>query len=464
MTMQGITPITSGTEKMVSEKGTKASAATFDSFMNTHATKLSCLTETKALNTVSETGKNSSRKELSANRFDQGNSVNLNKRTNGDKVKSSSTYRTLEEQIADAEKTAGMVAQTMLLLQEMFGLQEDELQDIMNQLSLQPQDLLFQADAGVVTLVNTGAIQDLLLGIHGIDDAAAFLTNGELNQELMAVTEQISALLAEGFGVSAEELAGLEPTLLSDFAGQMENLNQSANLDAQAASDQTEDGSVAQNGEGLTVVYEEVKTESGSENGQSQDQMLAGGQSTDRTRKDQPVSQTAADAFADNLVKAFEEVREDASLSTENTMQQIVDQVVRYVRIRVMPETTSMQLQLHPASLGRVALTVATTAAGAATASLVVENQMAKEALESQMIQLKEAFAEQGLKVDAVEVTVAQFGLKKENQQQDDPSGNRKQNRKSHSDDGRSGEEDTKADQVTVSDRRDANSMVDYTA
>ena len=464
MTMQGITPITSGTEKMTSEKGTKANAATFDSFMNTHATKLSCLTETKALNSVSQEGKTGNRKDLSANRFDQGNSVNLNKGTNGDKVKNSSTDRTPEEQIEDAEKAAGMAAQTMLLLQEMFGLLEDELQDIMNQLSLRPQDLLFQADAGAITLVNTSAIQDLLLGIHGIDDAAAFLTNGELNQELMAVTEQISALLAEGFGVSVEELAGLEPTLLSDFAGQMENLNQSANFDTQAATDRTEDGTVVQNGEALTVVYEEVKTESGSENGQSQEQTLSGGQSTDRTRKDGPVSQTAADAFTDNLIKAFEEVQEDASLSTESTMQQIVDQVVRYVRIRVMPETTSMQLQLHPASLGRVALTVATTATGAATASLVVENQMAKEALESQMIQLKETFAEQGLKVDAVEVTVAQFGLKKENQQQDDPSGNRKQNRKFHSDNELPGEEDANTEQVTASDRRDVNSMVDYTA
>jgi len=46
-----------------------------------------------------------------------------------------------------------------------------------------------------------------------------------------------------------------------------------------------------------------------------------------------------------------------------------------------------------------------------------VENQVAKEALESQMITLKETFAEQGLKVDAVEVTVSDFGLEHQNRE-----------------------------------------------
>ena len=93
---------------------------------------------------------------------------------------------------------------------------------------------------------------------------------------------------------------------------------------------------------------------------------------------------------------------------------------------------------------------------------------MAKEALESQMIQLKETFAEKGLKVDAVDVTVAEFGLKKENEQQNDPSGGGSRNRRSHSDDNGSEEEEnvteTVKDHVTASERRDVNSVVDYTA
>lgn len=469
MTMQGIASITLRTEKTASEKVTKASETSFDSFMNTHTEKVSRSTATKPVNPAEGAEKPENRKELPANQFDKGSSVKLSKGTQGDEVKDSVTYQTPEEQILDAEKAAGMAAQVMVLLQELFGLLDVELQDIMSQLSLQPQDLLIQVDTVGITLVNTDAIQNLLLGVHGMEDATAFLTNEELNEELISVTEQISTLLADSFHVAPEHLTELEPALVSDFAEQMEKWNAKADPGTQTVMNQTEDDSTPiQDGEVMTVVYEEVKTETGSEDGQRQEQTLADGQSTstDRPLQDEPVSHTAAGAFTENLVKAFGEVRENADISApaETTMQQIVEQVVRQVRIRVMPETTSMQLQLHPASLGRVALTVATTTVGTATASLVVENQMAKEALESQMIQLKETFAEQGLKVDAVEVTVAEFGFKKENQQQDDPSGNRKQNRRFRSDDEASGEEDAKTEQVTASERRDVNSMVDYTA
>lgn len=465
MTTQGIALITPRTDKMASDKETKVTAATFDSFMNNQATKISHATQTKAVNPSVETEKTGEKKELAANRFDKGKSVDLNAGASGDKVKDSSTNQTPEEPVVDVERAAEIVAQTMILLQDLFGLLGEELQDIMDQFSMQPQDLLLQVQGNELTLVNTGAIQKLLLGVHGVDDTAAFLTSDLLNQEFTEVTKQLTALLAEMFDVPVEELENLEPMLLSDFAGQMKQLTETMDAGVQPKDAQPDEGILSAQEETLTVTYENVTTQTDAEDGQNQENARTDEQSTNQTLPDEPVSPiTAADAFTDNLVKAFDEVRETSQISAEATMRQIVEQVVHQVKIRVMPETTSMELQLHPASLGRVALTVTTTAAGAATASLVVENQIAKEALESQMIQLKESFAEQGLKVDAVEVTVAEFGLKKENQQQDDPSGNRKQNRKFQPDKETSEEEDVTTDQVTASERRDVNSVVDYTA
>lgn len=465
MTTQGIALITPRTDQMASDKETKATTATFDSFMNNQATKISRSTQTKAVNASAETGKMGEKKELAANRFDKGKSVDLNAGATGDKVKYSSTSQSPDEPVVDVERAAEIVAQTMILLQDLFGLLGEELQDIMDQFSLQPQDLLMQVQGNELTLVNTGAIQKLLLGIHGVDDTAAFLTNDLLNQEFTEVTKQLTALLAEVFEVPVEELENLEPMLLTDFAGQMKHITETVDAGTQEKDAQTGVEILTAQEETLTVSYENLTTQAGAEDGQNQEQARTDEQSADQTLPDEPVSQvTAADAFTDNLVKAFEEVRDTSQISAEATMRQIVEQVVHHVKIRVMPETTSMELQLHPASLGRVALTVTATAAGAATASLVVENQIAKEALESQMIQLKESFAEQGLKVDAVEVTVAEFGLKKENQQQDDPSGNQKQNRKFRPDKETSEEEDAATDPVTTSERRDVNSMVDYTA
>ena len=164
------------------------------------------------------------------------------------------------------------------------------------------------------------------------------------------------------------------------------------------------------------------------------------------------------------LSQALEHVEHGEQISAERTMTQIVEQVVRQVRIRVMPETTSMEMQLNPASLGRVNLTVATTG-GVATATMVVENQMAKNALESQLISLKESFAEQGLKVEEVEVTVAEFGLKKENEQQQENMQQKKSGRRFRSDDELVEGDDVETDlNLTSSQRRDSNSVVDYTA
>ncbi len=150
--------------------------------------------------------------------------------------------------------------------------------------------------------------------------------------------------------------------------------------------------------------------------------------------------------------------------SAGQLMTRIVEQVVEQVKIRVMPETTSMELMLHPESLGRVNIQVS-AAAGVAKATLIVENLMAKEALESQLMTLKETFAEQGLKVEAVEVTVSEFGLNQENHQAQQEQQNGAKRRRFRSgdsmDDGVS--EGTETDS-TAAERRDINSVVDYTA
>lgn len=464
MTMQGITAITAKTDQVTPARESKGNDSAFGSLMSQQATRVSNRTSTSGMEAVTAQKTSAEKKELVANRHSGDHSVKLDTGSTGQKVKDSTanTAPNVKEESLDVVKTAEMVAQTMTFLQEMYGLSPQELEDIMSQLSMQPQDLLFLADEGMITLVNTTAIQDLLLGIHGIDDGAAFLTSDMLNQELTAVTEQITELLAEGFGVDREELAALAANLQLDFAEQLGKLGQETSAEEMAEGAMTGESAILAAGEEtMSVVVENYQGEAGTKG--SGEQAMPNGQSKLQA-SDAPESFTsAASAFTENLVQAFEEVHDTAGMNTESIMNQIVEQVVRQVRIRVMPETTSMELQLHPASLGRVSLTVATTAAGA-TASLVVENQMAKEALESQMIQLKESFAEQGLKVDAVEVTVAEFGLKKENQRQEEPAGGKKHSRRFRSEEELAEDEESVADHVTVSERRDVNSMVDYTA
>ncbi len=89
------------------------------------------------------------------------------------------------------------------------------------------------------------------------------------------------------------------------------------------------------------------------------------------------------------------------SADTQDIMRQIMD----YMRINLKPDMSSMELQLHPASLGNLQVQV-TSKGGVVTASFITQNEAVKAALETQMIQLQEQFQEQGVKVEAIEVTV----------------------------------------------------------
>ena len=76
-----------------------------------------------------------------------------------------------------------------------------------------------------------------------------------------------------------------------------------------------------------------------------------------------------------------------------------------YMRVQLKPDMSNLEMQLHPASLGSLQVQVASKG-GVVTAQFFTQNETVKAALESQMIQLKESFAEQGVKVEAIEVTV----------------------------------------------------------
>ena len=63
------------------------------------------------------------------------------------------------------------------------------------------------------------------------------------------------------------------------------------------------------------------------------------------------------------------------------------------------------EMQLHPENLGTLQVHLSSKE-GVLTAQFTTQNDAVKTALESQMIQLKETFSEQGVKVEVIEVTV----------------------------------------------------------
>jgi len=90
------------------------------------------------------------------------------------------------------------------------------------------------------------------------------------------------------------------------------------------------------------------------------------------------------------------------SPQTQNIMNQIMD----FMKVQVHTEMTEVQLQLQPETLGTLNVHVSAKE-GVITAQFAAESENVKAVLESQIIQLKETFAEQGLKVEAIEITLA---------------------------------------------------------
>lgn len=105
----------------------------------------------------------------------------------------------------------------------------------------------------------------------------------------------------------------------------------------------------------------------------------------------------------------------DMKMDAITQMREIVTQVVEQIKVRVNADTTSMEVQLNPESLGKVNLTVVAKE-GHITAQFVTESEIARQALEGQIQQLRENLGEQGLKVDEVEVSVSNFDFSHSNQ------------------------------------------------
>ena len=89
-------------------------------------------------------------------------------------------------------------------------------------------------------------------------------------------------------------------------------------------------------------------------------------------------------------------------------VREIVMRVVDAIKVNLSPDKTSIELSLSPQSLGKISLYI-TSKDGNLTARIATENEVTKQALESQLEMLKETIAEQGIKVEAIEVSVSGF-------------------------------------------------------
>ncbi len=454
MKTQSIAKSMSLVQAKTAGKAAKAGDSSFDSFMVRNTTKMD--------------GKNNDL--FSAKQTDQivgSAAIDINSsRDDFNQNKISLKNDTKDQNVVENVELDEVETKVVQFLGNMFGLSEEDVVDILEQLGLTPMDLvLFMAqDTVAIQPVNVENIKAFIMEVHGVDDASLFLMSDQMSGELGDIMKGIEQILSQELGIDVSQLSQEDSVILQSFAEKLGQIVNNPGEQAKEAVTNTETEAVSETaGSGVPdeiPVVVEMSEDSGTSDALAgESQMSSRGMEEVSARE----IESPLGAFVERLSESFENVRHTETVSPQTTMANIVEQVVNHVRIRVLPQTTSMELQLNPESLGRVNLNV-TSQNGMATATLTVQNQVAKEALESQLTVLRENLESQGLKVDAVEVNVSEFGFKhpEDSEQGRYPQKKQSQNKRFRFDSVEDVEEQESA--VTAAERQDGNSVVDYTA
>jgi len=134
--------------------------------------------------------------------------------------------------------------------------------------------------------------------------------------------------------------------------------------------------------------------------------------------------------FVDNLVKVSPGTQVEFSnkLGQVTELRDIANQIIERIKVSIQPDQTSMELQLNPENLGKVNLSIQSKN-GVLTAQFVVQNELSKEAIENQLHTLRETLNNQGIKVEAIEVTVSTYAFEQNTSEGSDSQTDAQKNR-----------------------------------
>ncbi len=122
-------------------------------------------------------------------------------------------------------------------------------------------------------------------------------------------------------------------------------------------------------------------------------------------------------SFADAAMEVQPEGNVSQIQTQVTTPQEIANQIMDYMRSQVKPDMQTIEMQLHPASLGNIQISLIHKD-GTLTANFTCQDEQVRAVLENQMIQLQERFEEQGIKVNSIEVSVGTHSFEQNMEQQ----------------------------------------------
>ena len=311
------------------------------------------------------------------------------------------------------------------ILKDELGVSDEQVEDAMSILGLQWMDLL-----------NPASLSQLVTQLTGTEDACSLLMSEEFTN-IMQNTDELVQSLSETLGISKDEWVALQNQLAELTADFNETVDM-ADGGVQEIAPQTDATITSQDTTVMAATVQMTHTTEETQNVQSEEETEdaapviqvnasedaqtennvsenASGEMGEPAAQSQKTKESSVNEHAQNMefqvraeqqTVAPEEVNKVASRTTID-VQDIMNQITEFAKVNLSPENSSIEMQLNPENLGKVYLHIAATKEGNITAELAVSSETVKTALEAQIADLRTSLNQQGIKVDAVEVTIA---------------------------------------------------------
>lgn len=307
-----------------------------------------------------------------------------------------------EDSVEDAARVLKAVEE---LIVEELNITPEELESILEDMNLDIEDLLIPAN-----------MRDFILQVNG-NTNVDILINEDLASFVNDICAQVENILKEYNISDVSEFIELTDEFKNQIETYMSDMDNKTVVESTNTSDiPLVDEEVSEDAINVKVTREETPTNSG-ENIMKSD-VNADTLTSDTNQSSSSQEFTGKDndtnSIMNNLNQAINNVMTgegpDGVTSYTDAVQEadIIRQIIDDIKVHLSKETTSIEVQLNPESLGKVQINVAAKD-GIMQAQIIAETEAAKNAIENSLASLKEAFNNQELKVEAIEVMVATY-------------------------------------------------------
>ena len=362
----------------------------------------------------------------------QRNSYTLNKNNTKEiSIKTASKNSHTESEVKKI--TDDISSQIVKKVTDDLDISEDELNNAMQLLGLTAMDLLNPANLAALYCEVTGNASDPQALVLNADFTALFNDVSQVASENDAQLNLLSQLTASDDGeiLDADIVSSADTTDTNESTGSVntpektvdssyddtaasgQNINDTADEAVKVYDGGTQDSSYKNSDEGTSSgeTGNDITSDENTEKTQSKSQVDSSFDDSgehilhheDGAHSDNSVLHASVSEQL-NTDTSFEMSQSQSRLRVDTT--DIIRQIVDSMSISNTTEESAINLQLTPESLGRMYINVSQKNSEI-SARIAVSNEVVKEALQTQMVNLKEALNNSGIRVNEVEITVA---------------------------------------------------------